>query len=291
MRICAGTLSVNVVDERLDPGTQPNEDLVWVGERSAIVLDGATGLTDTQYTEAESDGLWYVESLLDELQGRIQSPESLGHVVTESIEGVAKRFEAYPENADVGPDQRPSAAGAILRSNGDVVEYFVLGDCSVIFETNEAVMPVIGEGPRELDSRVRQRMNQLRGDASRPIPYPELRELVDDMLIRHREQMNKPGGYWTLSMTLEATEHAHTGELSLNELRRFVAFTDGFEGLVHRYDVFANWGSLLRYLSQNGLNRAINTLRAYENSDPECRQYPRIKPSDDVGVIYGESEY
>lgn len=276
------------IEQRVVCGSPPNEDLVWTGEGVALVLDGATGLTDTQYTDAESDGRWYVETLSDEIQDRIVSDEPLTRIVEASIEVVSDRFAEFTGNATLQRHEKPSAAGAIVRWDGETVEYLVLGDCSVILETADRTVPVLGEGPRELDDRVVEHMEELRAEATEQISYGELRERVDDMLIEHRKQMNEQDGYWTLGQTPEAVQYALTDEFPQEAVQELVIFTDGFEGLVPTYDAFVDWKRLLQYISHNGLDRAINVLRAFEQADPECRAYPRIKPSDDVGVVHVE---
>jgi len=42
---------------------------------------------------------------------------------------------------------------------------------------------------------------------------------------------------WTFGLTPGAVQHARTGEPRQASVDRLIAFTDGFEGLVPRYDV------------------------------------------------------
>lgn len=74
------------------------------------------------------------------------------------------------------------------------------------------------------------------------------------------------------------------GGVSRDQVEFVVAFTDGFEPIYTLYDVFADWTGFLSYLRYSGPNRAVRVLRAFEAADPECRSYPRLKPSDDVGI-------
>jgi hypothetical protein len=274
------------IEQRVLSGSPPNEDYVWTDDGAAIVLDGATGLTDATYTDAESDGRWYVETLSHEIQQRIATEKSLARVVEASIGAVSDRFEELTGAEKPEKHERPSGAGAVIRWQGEMLEYFVLGDCSVILETEDGTIPVLGKGPRDLDNQVVDRIESIRAESTEPVSYTEVRERVDDMLVKHRRMMNEEDGYWTLGQTPEAVRYAQTNEIPKGEIEELIAFTDGFEVLVPTYNVFVDWEGLLQYISYNGLDRAIKTLRAFEQADPECRAYPRLKPSDDIGVIH-----
>lgn len=274
------------IEQRAISGSPPNEDHVWTGDGAAIVLDGATGLTDTQYTDGDTDGRWYVETLSSEIQERIESTNSLSEIVEASVEAVSTRFEEITDSTTLEKHEMPSGAGAIVRWNEETVEYLILGDCSVILETDDGTIAELGEGPRELDNQVVQRMEEIRTNAEGSISYDELRRRVDDLLIENRKKMNEEGGYWTLGHSTEAIQYATTGEIPREGVEEVIAFTDGFEVIVPTYDVFVDWKRLIQYISDNGLDRAIRTLRAFEKADPECRTYPRLKPSDDIGIAH-----
>ncbi|MFC6864171.1 protein phosphatase 2C domain-containing protein [Halomicroarcula sp. GCM10025817] len=276
------------IEQRTVSGPPPNEDHVWTDTGAAIVLDGATGLTDATYTDAESDGRWYVETLSREIQQRIRDGKSLTEIVEASIVAVSERFEELTGAEKLEKHEKPSGAGAIVRWQGETLEYFILGDCSVVLETADGTIPVLGKGPRDLDNRVVDRIEAIRAESTEPVSYNEVRERVDDMLIKHRRMMNEQDGYWTLGQTPEAVQYAQTDEIPKEKVEQLIAFTDGFELLVPTYDVFVDWEGLVQYISHNGLDRAIKTLRAFEQADPECRAYPRLKPSDDIGVVHVE---
>ncbi|WP_330632259.1 hypothetical protein [Halocatena halophila] len=69
-----------------------------------------------------------------------------------------------------------------------------------------------------------------------------------------------------------------------------VSFTDGVEPLQEPFDLFSDWGAFASYVHRNGIDRTIRLLRTFEGTDEDCREYPRLKPSDDVGIITVEPE-
>lgn len=261
-----------------------NEDLVRIQENAAIVLDGATGLTERSITDASSDGRWYVETLADDLSDRLDSSRALSEIASAAITNVAEEYHEHPGSEAVEPHEVPSAAGVLLRWDRSNVEYLVLGDCSVVFETADGVESVLGEGPRELDQKVIDEMKTLRAESAEPIEYESLRDKVHPMIVEHRKLKNTQGGYWTFGLDPNAVDHADTGSVPVGQVEYVYAFTDGFEPVCATYDAFTDWSTLGRYLRTDGADRATNILRAFEATDPQCRTYPRLKPSDDVGI-------
>ncbi|SIR82314.1 hypothetical protein [Natronorubrum thiooxidans] len=286
----------------VDCGTSPNEDVVWSGDDAVVVLDGATGLTDRRFSDAPSDGRWYVEELTTQLAARLEVNCPISTIATDAIGAVRERYDALcDEIEDVPEHERPSASGVICRWSGADIDYFVLGDSSFVARTTAGVETVLGAGPRSLDRAVIDEMISIR-EAEEPgdsrtyddrqsdaeISQAELLKRVEPMLIEHRKLKNTPGGYWTFGLDPAATSHASTGTIPRASLVDAIAFTDGFEPLCTVYDAVADWGRVLEYVAANGIERAVRVLRAFEASDPDCRRYPRLKRSDDVGVAYLE---
>lgn len=269
----------------VEAGSSVNEDLVWSDTEAVVVLDGATGLTERHFSDRDSDGQWYVEEFADEIADNIYSDDPLEEVVADVITTVDQRYESLRGDESIAAHELPSAAGVLCRWNRGSFEYFVLGDCSVVVGTDSGVEPILGEGPRRLDDKVVEEMVSIRQEED-DIGHEAVRERVRPMLVEHRKMKNSPDGYWALGLDPDAVEHATTGTISLADVETALAFTDGFEPLYALYDAVADWGNLLEFVHSNGLERAVRILRAFEASDPRCERYPRLKPSDDVGVAF-----
>jgi hypothetical protein len=271
-------------DSLVVSGGNVNEDLVRFQGDAVVILDGATGLTERTITDAPTDGRWYVEALAEELTARLDSDDSLTDIAATAVTALAERYEDHSGLRAVESHEQPSAAGVILRWNRSQIEYLVLGDCSVVFETDSGTRSILGEGPRELDKKVVEEMVAIRDASEEQIGYESLRSQVHSMIVDHRKQKNEPDGYWTFGLDPEAVDHAEAGSVSTETTEFVYGFTDGFEPVCTTYDAFADWSTLATYLRTNGPNRAIRILRAFEEADPECLSYPRLKPSDDVGI-------
>ena len=100
-----------------------------------------------------------------------------------------------------------------------------------------------------------------------------------------RRARNRPGGYWVAAADPQAASQALTGSLPSKTLRRAVLLSDGASRLVDPFGL-ATWEELLALLDENGPEELLRQVRAAEAVDPEGRQWPRTKRSDDATVVY-----
>jgi hypothetical protein len=100
-----------------------------------------------------------------------------------------------------------------------------------------------------------------------------------------RRARNRPGGYWVAAADPQAASQAVIGTLSRRSLRRAVLLSDGASRLVDLFEL-ATWEELLALLDESGPEELLRQVRAAEAVDPEGRQWPRTKRSDDATAVY-----
>jgi hypothetical protein len=83
----------------------------------------------------------------------------------------------------------------------------------------------------------------------------------------------------------QAASQAVTGTLSAKSLQRAVLLSDGASRLVDLFEL-AIWEELLALLDANGPEEHLRQVRAAEAVDPEGRQWPRTKRSNDATAVY-----
>jgi hypothetical protein len=76
-----------------------------------------------------------------------------------------------------------------------------------------------------------------------------------------------------------------TGSLPGKTLHRAVLLSDGASRLVDLFKL-ATWEELVALLDENGPDGLLHQIRAAEAIDPEGRQWPRTKHSDDATAVY-----
>jgi hypothetical protein len=100
-----------------------------------------------------------------------------------------------------------------------------------------------------------------------------------------RRARNRPGGYWVAAADPQAASQAVTGMVQGRSLRRAVLLSDGASRLVDPFGL-ATWEELLELLEESGPDELLRQVRAAEAVDPEGRQWPRTKRSDDATAVY-----
>jgi hypothetical protein len=284
MEDCGFTLSLLV-----EEGTGVCEDRAGNTDRALWVIDGATSLTENYIENAESDAVWFVNEWEKELRQRIDDDISLSEIVKDCIFSLRDSYRKFTDVEISDRLKTPAATTAIVRERDGDLEYFVLGDSSILFDSKSGdVDAIIGEGPREYDQRAIEELESVMEEQNKS--YREAREEIEELLKSHRKKENTQSGYWTLGFDTSAVEHADTGRYSTDQISSVHLFTDGFERIKSTFDVFADWASMIDYIDSNGSKRAFKILRAFEESDPECKQYPRLSRSDDAAIAIAKKE-
>lgn len=265
-----------------DGGWGINEDIVTIRSDSAWVLDGATGLGDVNCTPGNSAGRWYVEEFnayLEETVGKQKL--SLEEIVHQGIKEVANQFEAYCSNREIDKAHLPSATCGICRLNSDMLEVFVLGDCSILVSrTDGQVDRVYDDRIDALDAEVATQIQHLVTDEG--LSILNAREECMTLLRANRRKKNTENGYWALGMDPRPSTEAIEKTFSIRVDDIIYGMTDGFGALVDTYERFSSWRNALIFLNEAGLEEGLNRIRTTENKDPECVRYPRTKPQDDA---------
>lgn len=245
----------------------PNED--WYGwlpdHRALTVLDGVTTRGAVDITSGCAHGTpWYVQQLGNALLSHVAArPARLAGAVASAITQVTGLHSGTCDLSGIGA---PSAALAVLRVTGDLLEWLVLADITIALELDDGTIGTI------TDDRVSE---SVAGVDPRS---PDMGQQIRAAREAHRNRPG-PGGYWVAAADPAAAEHAVTGTLPLAEVRRVLVTTDGaarFTDLFERRwrEAFA-LGPLL----------TISAVRNLEWSDPHRTQWPRMKGSDDATAV------
>jgi len=258
------------------PGTStsPNEDWLAVTPDLVVVLDGATVRTDTG---CRHDVSWYARHLGPALIANATQGIGLPSVLAGAIAHVAR---LHPD-CDLEHAGTPSAAVAIVRDEGTVVRYLVLGDISVVFDTGDVEPLVVS------DNRVSHTAASERAEADQwLIGSPEKRAALLRMKHGELAARNRPGGYWIAASDPGAAHHALVGSVPKESLRQLAVLSDGAARGVALFDLHT-WRGALDVLEQAGPQAVLWMVRDAESRDPLGLLYPRNKAVDDATVVYG----
>ncbi|MCF8566688.1 protein phosphatase 2C domain-containing protein [Alicyclobacillus tolerans] len=274
-----------------------NEDSFYVGDRIAVVIDGASGLSPNSHfagagvsgvssgpedsLEASTDAHWFARSIVRHLPAALHGGLDLSAAMQHTLAAVRDSVSHIDFRA-LQAFEQPSAAVAVVRWNAREVEYLAMGDCFIALQN--------GEGPVEVvtDDRI-ARFDALAIDAvtslqrEESLTLTEAKQRVLPILQANRSKMNQPNGYPILSLDGQGLADAKTGVYARGDFETKVLLcSDGFARTVDVFQV-QTWEQLLR--PEVGLHGVLQDLRRMEQGDAQCSEFPRLKAHDDATAV------
>ena len=266
-----------------DTVKKSNEDIYGITRIGAFVIDGASALTDKNYTPSGNDVNWMVHLWKDYLEENLDNTlYSIQEILEEGIDRFNKEYGKFVDLSTLKPYEQLSAGISIVRKNGEFLEAYVLGDVEITIEDKDREFIVITDSSIEsLDGEVKQIMgrNKKRKDQ---IVFKEFTQEELDILILNRSKMNEPGGYFILSHNKEAVDMGIYKTIPVESIERCLLATDGLVPLSYRYSK----KSLLDRIREKGAKELIKELRNLEEADRDKRNIGRLKTHDDATLIY-----
>jgi hypothetical protein len=249
-----------------------SEDRVFLGDRYAIVLDGAS-----QPETGGRDGGWYASVLGKTLKARLDAaPEArLADVVADAIATVVDSHGLIPAAS-------PSATLSIVRWSDTVTEAFVLGDTPVIVQGSGGQLVHLRDdrlASVAVAERAALRAAVTAGGFGGDHPQ-QWRNLVD----AQRRARNRAGGYWIAEATPDAAYHAELGSWPTNDVDAVLVVTDGVSAGPDRYQVPASWAQAVQ-TARHDPAALVEMVHTVEATDPHGTRWPRSKRHDDKTAV------
>lgn len=285
---------LQVLDQLSLPGKagRPNEDRCGHEGAFAWMIDGATGLAESSLLGVPSDAAWLAESageLLREIV--VRDPAApLSGIVRSVIIGLVRKFEAERTRAPEHRYELPSASLVLMRAGEGLVEAVSIGDSALFLSDGEGKCHVFTKS-RDRERFEAGRLLDRTGRQGEALQSAEVMQFLRQV----RNQQNVEGGYWVLGLEPAAADHLQhftmplTGPLAGPQAGRAMGLlaTDGFAALSLDYERYRP-DAFLKEAEMRGLSALGAELRHLESvEDPDCRLYPRFKPSDDAtGLLF-----
>ena len=263
-------------------GTNWNEDFAYANKNFAFVIDGATSLTPDKFSNEETDAKWFSNCFGSYLKTHLKDLDSsITTIIKKGIHYVDKKYSKLTNGAKV--IDKPSATISVVRKSPDGLEYFVLGDCGVLFKHKNKVKEFVRKDIINLDKKNVKKMIKI--SKQKHISVYEAKTYVADDILAVRFLRNKKHGYWSLGDLEEACDHALTGTIKTQPNDEVLLFSDGFSRIWNLIYIF-NKKEVFEYLSKNSLSDLANLLFKTQKADPGCNKYPRMKVCDDASAVY-----
>lgn len=257
------------------PGRR-SEDVLGFSEDLAWVIDGASGLIEDIASGWDSDARWYAERLSAAIGQMSGDRSSLSELLKAAIDAV--RLEAMEAWSHI-PAIPPSAAVTLVRGVGDVVDYLVLADCTVVTHGSDGIKVRVDD---RADTGNTAAYEALRTELNKSGNFVRARAAAEPFLReRRRSAMNVVGGYWVASFAPEAVDHAIVGREE--RVDTVLLASDGFARAVQPLGVYPTWEPILS--SQLPLSDVGDRIREAERADGDCIRHPRWNIHDDLSAI------
>lgn len=250
-----------------------NEDIYGYRDNVFWVIDGATDLFHLNLFDCDDDVAYYVRCLSKTIFNNISAIESLKSIVIKAINDAnnicninVSETEAY---------KFPSFAIVVARINESKLEYFVLGDCTLLLNTNNGIVEITDKRLLEFSKRNRAGIERLLSSDA----FDHVTEI--EIYRETRFLMNKKNGYWIGSVDLCGIDHAIEGVLKIDEDTKIIGCTDGFMEAFNLFDI-ANIDKNI--FDAFALEKISKELRKRQNEDQE-RNKARVRTKDDLTYI------
>lgn len=267
------------------PAIKVNEDTVYACENFAFVVDGATGLLKDNITDRPSDAQWFAEKIRDYLIQHLgDTSKGLVEILKDTVSSVNREYMTL--DGAVNVKSKPSANIALMRINKNMLEYFIIGDCTLtIKDENGNVTHLCIDDLPNLDNQNIEKMVNIAKEKN--INVIEARPFINDALLVTRLSQNTDEGYYTLSNDPTACDHALVGELPLESVAFAYGVSDGFAQVFTLFDLCTK-EELFDLLQKHSIEEIYAKLHNCQENDIFCNNYPRFKVRDDASIFYVE---
>lgn len=250
-----------------------NEDVLIEADPLFGVFDGATSLDGKRYLDGRTGG-----RLAAEIAAEVFKTTSGS--LFERAEQANKQIAKALRDQGIESDERHrywSSSLAVVKIEDNQLHFCQTGDAHILLIDDEA-NPRLVTKEIDIDSETLSLWKNM--DVP---PGSSIHELLASQIRKVRLQMNRT--YGVLNGEPEAMDFIHHGTVSLNNIRHILLFTDGLLLPQSQPQMRQDWRAMSELYAKGGLSAIHKRVRTLQQSDPECRLYPRFKCHDDIAAI------
>ena len=251
-----------------------NEDMVGICKKGAWVLDGATGLNNKNLISKESDAKWYVSWWNKYLEENISKNTSLKKIVLDGLEDIKKEYLLKLNGLKIEELDTPSASAIIIKLYEDKLEYFLLGDCTLLLNDLKKNTIIKDERVCQFDEEVLIRMSEL--NKIEKLSLVEKKNILLPLIIENRLKKNSEEGYWILEFNKEAVEKSIHGYINIENELKIMMSSDGFSCAWDRYNIFTE-DEVMEIGQYKGIEYIKEKTRELEKEDKRVRYFQDSK--------------
>ncbi len=253
-----------------------NEDDLLIKDNLFCVFDGVTSLVKYVGPDGITGGK--LGSYLVKEIFKSNSEKPLLEIA--KLANNKLREEMVKRNIDVS--SKPNLWGttlAVIRIVGDYVEYMQVADSYILFIDKKEKTTSIPTSLK-IDQKTLILLKKLLDEG---IEEARCDERVLGLQMKTRKRVNLD--YGTLNGEERVFDFIVTGKMPLNDVRHILLLTDGIKVLQEDPEKDEDMQILTNLFLRGGLKALKDYVRNAEESDLECKKYPRTKIHDDATAI------
>ncbi|QXI36243.1 protein phosphatase 2C domain-containing protein [Pseudomonas xantholysinigenes] len=250
----------------------PNDDRIGCADSHAWVIDGATDLGEPGLLGARGGAAWLAANAQRAFAG---ATGVLRPICDSVFEEIAQAYQRDRQRDPVAIWELPRAAFAAVALEGDELVCAHLADCVVLHRSGNAVRFLTPEPDREAEQAEAAALGP--GTGAHGVRTPAV-------LADRRASRERPRAVLGVDAALsrEGTLYSRVSATPGDDV---LLMSDGFAALFDTYRAY-DPDTFIARLHSHGLADLAQTLRAIEQQDAACLDYPRFKMSDDASAIW-----
>lgn len=250
-----------------------NEDALFLNGRIFGVFDGATSLDGATYEQGVTGGR-LASTIACETFKKDDAPLlDLAREANSAIcRGMTRRGVDLARKESLW-----STSAAVIRLTEETFEWIQTGDSLIlaIYEDNSYKV-LVDNFDHDLETLLMWK--EVAQERKGPI-LEELREQI----IKVRTQMNVT--YGVINGEDATEKFLKTGTEKLDGIKHLLLFTDGLFIPSEDPEKDSNFDDFVELFLNGKLSGVRDHVRSLQESDPDCRKYPRFKPHDDIAAV------
>lgn len=251
-----------------------NEDTYTLNGNLFGVFDGATSLTRATFDGNKTGGFLASSIARDIFLANNDALPTLAKKANSAI------YKKMVENGVDVSDKSSlwSTSCAVVRIDNDSIEWVQTGDSLIlmIHEDGSYQVPVTDFDHDSETLLMWKKMAAFAGEK-------KIFDLLGDQIRKIRADMNV--NYGVLNGETAFSRFLNTGKTPRLHVKHILLFTDGLFLPSEDPQREKDFDTFVSIFQKGGLTALRDHVRSIEQSDPQCKAYPRFKPHDDIAAI------
>lgn len=265
-----------------------NEDRVYSCDEYAFVLDGASSLIKTQYSDLATDAEWCSNWWCEYLKTALgDKDKSIPEILKAGVEISTKEFHEISGGARL--EDFPCTTASIVRRNNGYLEMYAIADSPILIKAKSGLHLVFEDSL----NNVNEGFNTIRikhfAD-SEGISMKESRAKHGEILYRNISIKNKFGGYYVLANSIDAIDHGVYNTIEENLIDKVLILSDGYSQVYDTVKIMTCEELVDAIESIEDVEKMYQKLYDLQEEDSDCNKYTRFKIRDDASIAFMKFE-